>query len=107
MKTDPYLDTNCEDSDKLIISKSRNSDLTKRKKANYSYRIFVALCGSRKLNCHGSAKGSRRVRDTGDDFGDDFAIVLRGVLSHKKSITCLQFAKTKKCEPRQPSLDHD
>ena len=36
-------------------------------------------CGSRKLNCDGSANGSRRVRDTCDDF----AIVLRGVLSHK------------------------
>ena len=36
-------------------------------------------CGSRKLNCDGSANGSRRVRDTCDDF----AVVLQGVLSHK------------------------
>ena len=48
---------------------------------------FILICiansshivGSRKLNCDGSANGSRRVRDTCDDF----AIVLRGVLSHK------------------------
>ena len=33
-------------------------------------------CGPRKLNCDGSANGSRWVRDTCDDF----AIVLRGVL---------------------------
>ena len=46
---------------------------------SYLYRKFVAHCGSRKLNCDGSANGSRRVRDTCDDF----AIVLRGVLSHK------------------------
>ena len=45
----------------------------------YLYRKFVAYCGSRKLNCDGFANGSRRVRDTCDDF----AIVLRGVLSHK------------------------
>ena len=49
--------------------------------ANYSYLYpkLVAHCGSRKLNCDRSANGSRRVRDTCDDF----AIVLRGVLSHK------------------------
>ena len=46
---------------------------------SYLYRKFVAHCGSRKLNCDGSANGSRQVRDTCDDF----AIVLRGVLSHK------------------------
>ena len=31
---------------------------------SYLYRKFVAHCGSRKLNCDGSANGSRRVRDT-------------------------------------------
>ena len=46
---------------------------------SYLYRKFVAHCGSRKLNCDGSANGSRRVRDTCNDF----SIVLRGILSHK------------------------
>ena len=32
-----------------------------------------------RLNCEGSATSSRRVRDTRDDF----AIILRGILSHK------------------------
>ena len=32
-----------------------------------------------KLICEGSATGSRRVRDTRDDF----ATILRGILSHK------------------------
>ena len=60
------------------------SQFTRETVAVCSQFILICIassshCGSRKLNCDGSANGSRRVRDTCDDF----AIVLRGVLSHK------------------------
>ena len=61
---------------------------------SHLYRIFVALCGSRKLNCNVSAKGSRRrVRDgfatyamTWRLFCEDFC--------RTKSITCLKLSRT-------------
>ena len=66
MKTDPYLDTNCEDSDKLIISKSRNSDLTKKKESNLfvSHIRRIVRLAETKLTwvCERFATGSRHRR---------------------------------------------
>ena len=60
---------------------------------SHLYFIFVALCGSRKLNCNVSAMGSRRFRDgfalhsmTWQLFCEDFCC--------KKSITCLKLSRT-------------